>query len=159
MIAPVPPEQDWKAGGRSPQGPGCPHGAQDILTAPCTHGDTCNREPASGLQASCLENHLPIPKAPGRSSTAQRLPRVCFLFFTGKSHFGPRDEDFGRLPPLSTPSLKFSRIFSKAFEKLQVPQMSYFSALKGSTLVAKSKYIKICVYIYILRYVYIYMSL
>lgn len=40
LTAPVPQERDWKAGGRSPQGPGCPHGAQDILMAPCTQGDT-----------------------------------------------------------------------------------------------------------------------
>lgn len=135
-----------------PQGPGCPHGAQDILTAPCTCADACNTEPASGLEASCLEKHLPIPKGPGRSSTAQRLQEYVFFSLQEKVAFGPRVEDFGYLPSLSTPSVKFSRIFSKAFEKLQFPQTSYFSALKGSTSVAKGKYINIRVCVYVCIY-------
>lgn len=146
VTAPVAQERDWEGGGRSPEGPWCPHGAQEILTAPCTHGDTCNTEPASGLQAPCPQNQLPTPQAPGRSSTAQRLQEYVFLFLQEKVAFGLRDVDFGYLSPLSTPSLKFSRISSKAFEKLQFPQTSYFSDLKkSSTLVAKGKYIKISV--------------
>lgn len=145
----MPQEQDWKAAGRSPQGPGCPQGAQDIPTAPCTHGDTCSTEPASACKHPAWKNTF-HPQDSRQEQPCTKFTGECFLFFLQeKVALGPRDEDFGYLPLLSTPSLKFSRFFSKASEKLQFLQTSYVSALKGSSLVAKGKYIKICIYIYV----------
>lgn len=138
----MPQEQHWQEGDRSPQLPGLPHEGQDTPTAPRTHGNTCNTEPMSGPKASHPEKHLPIPTLSGRQQCCVMFPAVCFIFLQEKVAFGPRAEVFGHLPPLSAPSLKFSRIFSKVFERLQVPQVSHFSALKDSGLVAENKYVK-----------------
>lgn len=94
----------------------------------CNHPAWKNTFPSSRLQVG---------------AALHNVYRSMFSFLHRK-----KSQDFGYLPSLSTPSMKFSRIFSKAFEKLAFPQTSYFSALKGSALVAKGKYIKICVCIY-----------
>lgn len=91
---------------------------------------------------------FPSPRCRAGSSAAQRFQQPGW-FLQEKVAFGPRAETFSHLLPLSTPSLKFSKIFSKAFEKKQVPQTSYFSALKGSGLVAKKPQIYKDIYIYV----------
>lgn len=126
-------EQGWQAGGRSPQCPRCPHGAQAIPTAPRAHGDSCNTEPTLSPTASLPENHLPIPLEP-----AQHLQQdYSHFLYRKRIAFGGRVEVW---PPPASLHHFFGILFPTS-EKLRVPEASHFSALKG--VVAKSKCIKI----------------
>uniref|UniRef100_A0A8C8A9D8 Uncharacterized protein n=1 Tax=Otus sunia TaxID=257818 RepID=A0A8C8A9D8_9STRI len=73
----------------SPRGSGRPHGAQGIPTAPRTHSNTCNTEPASGLKASHLEKLLPVPTVLGRQQRSVMVPAVHFHFYRKKLLLDP----------------------------------------------------------------------
>lgn len=132
VTVPAPQEQDWQTGWQVPTGLRASPQLHTSMAVPVTQSRRQVREHPA------WKSTFPSPRCQAGSSAAQHSQQPG-LFLQEKVAFAPRAETFGYLAPLSTPSLTFLRIFSKAFEKLQVPQMSHFSALKGSGLVEKKR--------------------